>query len=264
MVRLIFCLVILLGYNAQGQIKVTGHLKDMSGNPISSFIHVNVQSIIYSDSAGYFEASTSSDSLVLVFRADGYKMKKVKVLKSENIEVKLITTFVSKAGDVFENGTNPEPISKIENENGTTEIYSIDTIRLVRNMNQKMVVWKLDKYDVYLPFDSLIHFLNIAPYRPDDISFGLDFLKKHSNNSIVRLSKGFVERIGKRVLDDFAVEMIKENSIKIAGKTGTIERIIVMDSFWNGPPKCRNCCWGGLQFLVNGTDALFSRTSIIC
>lgn len=250
-----------------GQIKVTGRVTNLSGKPISIFIYVNSHektfpSATYSGPDGSFQAETSSDSLILTFRGEGYKMKQIKLFENKTIEVKLRETFQSIAE--FAADSSLKPLSKIENESGTTEIYSIKTLSINSSQNQKQIEWQKGDYKVYLPFDSLVRFLQTAPYRLDDMQFGLKYLQTKSNKSRISLSKQFLKRVGEIVINDFAIEMIKENSIAITDKKGNyIKQLILKDLFWNGYPNCKGCCWGGLQFSV-GETSLFSQTSVIC
>lgn len=116
-------LLILLAYSLTictcfGQIEVTGHVTDFNGEPILATIHGHGNSMLsFSKSDGSFEIYTSLDSLTLAFRAVGYKMKKVKILESKSIDVKLKPTYISKVTIDLKTGGYPKPLSKIKNIN---------------------------------------------------------------------------------------------------------------------------------------------------
>jgi hypothetical protein len=266
-IHIIFYFIIACN-SAIGQIKVTGHVIDNNGNLIYARIYLNSQESgkyfsWYPEDTGYFEATTSSDFLTIVFILEGYKMKKINVYESKYMEVKLTETFKSITGYAVAD-RSIKSVLKIENEVGTTDIYSIDTIAINNSLWQKKVRWEIEGYKVYLPFDSLVNFLQAVPYRQRDISFGLNYLKMNSKKSTILISKSFVKQVGRDVLNDFAIEMIKENSITIEDNHGkNVEQLILKDILWNGYPYCMGCCWGGLQFSIGKTN-LFHQGIVVC
>lgn len=265
---LLIFFVFVITTNALGQLKVSGRVVDEHLMPVQGVNIIVIGRILgtITDVQGNFSLTIQADSARLMFSAIGFKNQFIRVAAGDSLGVKLYKDRSEPA--VWE--IKPSRLLfKKKDKTGTTYVYANDTVLLSQNtIRSKIVAWQHGKYMVYLPLDSLVYELKQAIFRPDDIiEFGLSYLKQQESRDTVTLSTEFVEKVGEVSLGDLAIKMIKASSIVISGKGGTsIRFLIAKNIFWVGDKKkCRNCCWGGIQFLVGDEkEPLFEITRVIC
>ncbi len=250
---------------AFGQIEIHGRVVDEQNLPIPG-VNIIIRGTVtgtISNANGAFNLKFSSDTVELFVSSIGFISQRVKITESNIIEIKLHENYYNSEKWPIKRGN--KPISRKKTKTGTITTYATENISLESyEIKNQLVVWPLEGYKIFLPVDSLRKFLEYYGHQSDDVQLELDNLR--SNNDTIVLSTGFIENVGENTLHDITICMLKAKSVHLVNRNDErIKSIVAREVFWIGPKGCSNCCWGGVEFVVDPDESpLFVLTYIIC